>query len=151
MDENNTNEILEGEAVDEKTTKELLDEVIFKELERIKTMPDGDKKNAAVENVMKLYRLKTEENKVEGELEIRKTQVEIESECKVDELLIRREELDERKKYDLCRSVTDTCGIVFPIIFYGKWLRRGFEFEEKGAITSFTFRNLISKFKPTRR
>lgn len=41
----------------------------------------------------------------------------------------------------------DLIGIVLPIGFYGLWMKRGLKFEETGAFTSTTFRNLIGKFK----
>lgn len=51
----------------------------------------------------------------------------------------------------IARVVVDAAGVVLPLMFYGKWMKKGFDFEENGAITSFTFRNLISKFRPTRK
>ena len=38
-------------------------------------------------------------------------------------------------------------GIILPIIFYGRWMKKGFEFEQSGTFTSNTFKSLISKFK----
>ena len=38
-------------------------------------------------------------------------------------------------------------GIILPIIFYGSWMKKGFEFEKTGTFTSNTFKSLISKFK----
>lgn len=48
------------------------------------------------------------------------------------------------------RHVIEAAGIVLPIGFYWTWMRRGFKFEETGAVTSTTFRNLISKFRLTK-
>lgn len=36
------------------------------------------------------------------------------------------------------------------LLFYYVWLKKGFEFEEEGTITSQVFKGLIGKFKPTR-
>lgn len=41
-------------------------------------------------------------------------------------------------------------GIVLPLVFYGVWMKRGFEFEKDGIYTSMTFKGLINKFKPTK-
>ena len=38
-------------------------------------------------------------------------------------------------------------GIILPIMFYGSWMKKGFEFEKTGTFTSNTFKSLISKFK----
>lgn len=38
-------------------------------------------------------------------------------------------------------------GIILPIIFYGNWMKKGFEFEQSGTFTSNTFKSLIGKFK----
>jgi len=54
------------------------------------------------------------------------------------------------KKDRTIRHVIEAAGIVLPIGFYWVWMRRGFKFEETGAVTSTTFRNLISKFRLTK-
>lgn len=54
------------------------------------------------------------------------------------------------KKDRRIRQVIEVAGIVLPIGFYWTWMRRGFKFEETGAVTSTTFRNLISKFRITK-
>lgn len=41
--------------------------------------------------------------------------------------------------------------LVLPLVFYGIWMNRGFKFEETGAFTSTTFKNLLNRFKPTKR
>ena len=38
-------------------------------------------------------------------------------------------------------------GIILPIMFYGSWMKKGFEFEKTGTFTSNTFKSLIGKFK----
>ena len=44
----------------------------------------------------------------------------------------------------------ETAAVVVPVIFYNGWMKKGFEFEETGTYCSNTFKNLISKFKPTK-
>lgn len=46
--------------------------------------------------------------------------------------------------------VVDGLKIAVPITFYAVWMRRGFEFEKEGTITSKTFKDLISNFKPNK-
>ena len=38
--------------------------------------------------------------------------------------------------------------VLAPIVFYSNYMKKGFKFEETGTITSPTFKNLISNFKP---
>lgn len=38
---------------------------------------------------------------------------------------------------------------VLPLACYGVWFKKGLKFEELGTFTSTTFRNLLSKIKPT--
>lgn len=44
----------------------------------------------------------------------------------------------------------DVAGIILPLIFYGVWMGRGFEFEKTGTFTSQTFKGLFGRFRPTR-
>ncbi len=41
--------------------------------------------------------------------------------------------------------------LVLPLMFYGIWMNRGFKFEETGSFTSTTFKNLLNRFKPTKK
>ena len=41
-------------------------------------------------------------------------------------------------------------GVAGPLMLYNSWMKKGFEFEKTGMITSQTFRGLIGKFKPSR-
>ena len=70
-------------------------------------------------------------------------------------ILLREEARDVEKsateKRDrIIKHAIDAAGIVLPLMLYWTWMGRGFKFEETGAITSNTFRNLISRFRPTR-
>lgn len=60
-------------------------------------------------------------------------------------------EEDKDKKDRRTRGVLTILEIGVPIVFYGFWMKKGFEFEKDGAITSTTFRNLIGKFKPVKK
>jgi len=41
--------------------------------------------------------------------------------------------------------------LVLPLMFYGIWMNKGFKFEETGSFTSTTFKNLLNRFKPTKK
>lgn len=51
----------------------------------------------------------------------------------------------------VAKLVMDGIAILVPACIYNTWMKRGFEFEKEGTYTSTTFRNLTSKFKPTKR
>ena len=42
----------------------------------------------------------------------------------------------------------DIAGIVLPLVFYGKWMRAGYEYEQTGIVCSPTFKNFINKMRP---
>lgn len=107
-------------------TKELLNEEIKYILEDLSNLPeDSEERTMMVDNLVKLYKLKIEENKNSEDNAI-------------------------KKKDQYLRYAIDTAGIVLPLIFYGVWMGRGFKFEEKGTFTSQTFKGLINRFRPTK-
>lgn len=107
-------------------TKELLNEEIKYVLEDLSNLPeDSEERTIMIDNLVKLYKLKIEEDKNSEDNAI--------------------------KKKDQClRYAIDIAGIVLPLIFYGVWMGRGFKFEEKGTFTSQTFKGLINRFRPTK-
>lgn len=130
---------------------EALEGEILNEFEALKKMPaGGDEQKAVVDNIVKLYKMGTEEGKLAVDYEESKERLEMER---------KQAELDEElkvKQYKKDRLVSflklgiDACGIVFPLMFYASWMKRGFKFEQEGTFTSTTFRNLFNKFKPTK-
>ena len=54
------------------------------------------------------------------------------------------------KVIDGVKIAVELTGIVLPIVFYGAWLKMGFQFEKEGIITSQTFKGFIGKFKPSK-
>ena len=71
-----------------------------------------------------------------------------ESEIKKEELKI-KSKVDVELKYDRwIKFGCETAKVIVPIIFYTKWMNKGFEFEKTGTFTSNTFRNLFGRFKP---
>jgi len=56
-----------------------------------------------------------------------------------------------QEKFDniikILTTSTSVLGTILPIVLYSYWVRRGFEFEEKGTLTSRTFSSLLQKFK----
>lgn len=92
--------------------------------------PSSEEKTEAVNNLEKLYKLKIEEsNKA---MEIAKIK-----DAKIDRAI---------------RVIIAGCELMIPLIFYGRWVKLGYETEGKGEIiTSATLRGLTKHFKPTKR
>jgi hypothetical protein len=120
--------------------RDLLDEVVVSELETINNL-SGEEKSTAIDGVVKLYKIKLEADKNESDL-IEKV------DARENEQLFKKEQLSHDKKLSYLKIGLEAAAIVFPLIFYGIWMRKGFKFEETGTFTSTTFRNLFGKFSP---
>lgn len=72
---------------------------------------------------------------------------------------IDRDREDAQNKRQAKDQVIDRCvrtgvavgELVLPLVFYGIWMNRGFKFEESGSFTSTTFKNLLNRFRPTKK
>lgn len=103
--------------------REALDEQILADLENLKHMEPGTPEyEKAVETLSKLYGIRIEEDKTVCD--------------------------KQEGKFRIIRIAVDGAGIVLPLIFYGVWMKRGFEFEKTGNFTSSVFRGLFQKFHP---
>lgn len=121
--------------------RELLDREIETEISNLSLMESGsEEKSRAVDDLSKLYKLKIEETKSEREFE---------KACQEAQLSVEKMSDDDKDRY--IRLGLEAASIVLPLIFYGVWMKRGFEFEKEGTFTSTTFRGLFSKFKPTKK
>lgn len=72
------------------------------------------------------------------------------SELKKQELNLNAKKDIELRSDRIIKVLVDGATILVPIIFYNVWMSKGFKFEETGTFTSTTFKNMISKFKPTK-
>ena len=125
--------------------RDLLGEEIKKEIQNLSTLESGSKeKSTAIEDLTKLYRLRIEELKNDGDLNEKCYSREYEEQLKKDQL-------NEQVKDRYFRLGVEAAGIVLPLIFYAVWMKRGFKFEENGTYTSTTFRGLFNRFKPTKK
>ena len=151
--------------------KVLLDEMIKTDILEIEEMDVGsEERKSAIDDLVKIYKLRIDETKNDKDICERR-------EARIMEMDERREarfmEMDERsearlmerdtksrdKQEDLRELVKDryfrvgiaVAEIGLPLIFYAIWMDRGFKFEESGAYTSSTFRNLFNRFKPTKK
>lgn len=134
----------------EKDCKELLEERLVTEFEGLKTIEPGTAKHEqAVDNLVKLYKLKIEEDKAVNneKLEMRRLDNE-----EVNFEHSRVDDAEKEKKHRVMQYIgygLQGLGIVVPLIAYGKWYRDGLEFEKTGTVTSSFLKNLIGKFRPT--
>lgn len=129
--------------------KELLDEAIRQEILNLGTLDiASEAKGAAVDDVVKLYKLRIEETK--NEAEIRE---------KHDARIMENDSEERTKQAQQSDAVIDryfkvgiaAAEIMLPLTFYAMWMKRGFKFEETGTYTSKTFMGLINRFKPTKK
>lgn len=136
----------------EKTTKELLDEAIETEIDNLYQISlKPDEKSKVVDDLVKLYKLKIEETKVESEIE-EKNRIRISEDMnRTYEMKLKDNQLSEQVKDRYFRLGIAAAELILPLIFYGIWMRKGLKFEETGAFTSTTFKGLLNKFKPTKK
>lgn len=121
---------------------EQLDDVIEKRLKEFDNYDlDSENTKQAVEAIEKLYKLKIEERKVEGELyEKQKTRENEED--------VKNKELYEKRVDRWVNGAITVASTAASLVFYGIWMNKGFKFEETGTFTSTTFKGLFNRFRP---
>ncbi len=121
---------------------EQLDDVIEKRLKEFDRYDlDCENTKQAVEAIEKLYKLKIEERKVEGELyEKQKTRENEED--------VKNKELHEKRVDRWVNGAITVASTAASLVFYGIWMNKGFKFEETGSFTSTTFKGLFNRFRP---
>lgn len=150
--------------------KDLLSEEIKTEIQGLSELSPGSaEKSKAVDNLATLYKLKIEETKMEMDFDekekrrkmdeknrqkddaLKEQQLKDENLARERDELIRKEQMKEQGIDRYIRLGIATAEIVLPLIFYSKWMKKGFKFEETGTFTSTTFRGLFNRFKPTKK
>ena len=117
-----------------------LEEEINAELERIAVMEDGtEEKRRATEHLEHLYRLRMDEKRFESERQDR-----------AEEARVKAKESKRSAIFKVVEVCSTVIGIVAPLGCYGAWMNKGLKFEETGVLTSGTFKNFISKLRPTK-
>ncbi len=153
----------EGRLKMEEKIDVLLEDEIRTQILSLSSLTPGSKeKSTAVDDVVKLYRLKIDEYKNTAEWKEKR-------EVRLAEKRIKKEELEEKCKarhsdeqYRTTQTVEQikdryfrvgiaVAELVLPLMFYAVWMQRGFRFEETGTYTSTTFKGLFNRFKPTRK
>jgi len=125
--------------------KEMLGEEIKAGLSDLSSLETGSKeKSEAIDDLVKLYKLKIEESK--AEMDYLK---EIDEHERSDQT--KREQLSEQVKDRYFKLGIAAAELVLPLMFYAAWMKRGFQFEKDGTYTSTTFRGLFNRFRPTKK
>lgn len=135
--------------------QDLLDGVIETKIQDLESLSSGsEEEKTAIQSLATLHKLRIEEIKAQTEAEEKCERRTMDSE-KHDADRTREEESQTRQArdqmIDRCMRTGVAVGeLVLPLVFYGIWMNRGFKFEETGAFTSTTFKNLLNRFRPTK-
>lgn len=113
----------------------------FEDLENLKT--GSDEQSKATDNIVKLYKLRMDENEQnvskeadEDKLLLEKSKLELETEKAKDDKLIR-----------ILTTVTSVGISIAGFAVGSHWYGKGFMFEETGTICSSTFKGLMKDFR----
>lgn len=113
----------------------------FEDLESLKT--GSDEQSKATDNIVKLYKLRIDENEQnvskeadEDKLLLEKSKLELEAEKAKDDKLIR-----------ILTTVTSVGISIAGFAVGSHWYGKGFKFEETGTICSSTFKGLMKDFR----
>ena len=132
----------------ETKTKEMLNKTIRGDVDKLPFLELGSEKHAvAVEDIVKLCKVILADDEQTNDAVDKKIRRDIEQSTQRHNVI--QSIKDNKDRY--IRYGIEAAGIILPLMFYGKWMRDGFEFEREGIITSSVFRELIKRFKPTRK
>lgn len=142
--------------------KTLLDDVIETEIQNLKHIsPNGESRADAIRDLAALHKLRIEEIKAQIDADEKAQRREMDSEQRKSELAGKNTDRTREEKLQECqlreqkidryvRVGVAAAELIAPLMFYGIWMKRGFKFEESGVYSSTTFRNLFSRFRPTK-
>lgn len=145
--------------------KELLEERIGLEFDNLDDL-EGEEKSKAIEDLVKLYKLRIEEEKVEIEADEKYNRRVMEDDYHTRELALRRDEIDNEKahneaelemqknqlKYSIGDKIADVAMGVGTFLIGLRWSTKryweGLRFEQEGTITSHMVKGISSKIFP---
>lgn len=145
----------------EEKTKAIRDIVQLHKLhiEEIRTQIEADdkrerremdsKKNEA-DLALREKQAKTQETMQQNEFIVKEHEVAGRDADRVRECEAAKQQIRENKIDRYVKVGVAIMELVAPLAFYGLWMGRGFEFEKTGSFTSTTFKNLLSRFRPTK-
>lgn len=123
---------------------EMMDKELKRRFEDLENMKTGsDEQSKATDNIVKLYKLRMDENEQnvskeadEDKLLLEKSKLELEAEKAKDDKLIR-----------ILTTVTSVGISIAGFAVGSHWYGKGFKFEETGTICSSTFKGLMKDFR----
>lgn len=134
--------------------KSLLDGVIEQEIQNVETLTSGtEEKSAAIKDLATLHKLRIEEIKTEAETEeltLKERELNSKEADRTYEETLQSHQVKTQAIERYVRFGMEAAGLVLPLMCYGIWMNKGFKFEETGAFTSTTFKNLLNRFRPTK-
>lgn len=126
---------------------ELVDEVLetgLKDVSIVDTSLDG-RGDGELRKLESLYLARTNKLKVEAEINARNRELDI----KEAQVACEREKVESDRKEAKKNRIKDiglgVLGIAAPLVTFGVWAKKGFEFEKTGTITSSTMRNIWNR------
>lgn len=138
--------------MDDKNIEELLSGEIASQIKALSELTPGSKEKAmAINDLATLYKLRIDEHKVEWDADEKYNSRIADDEAKAREEELKRRQIEEQVKDRYFKAGIAGAELIIPLIFYGIWMNKGFRFEEHGTISSQVFRNLINRFRPTKK
>ena len=138
---------MEGKNVDG-----LLSEEIAAQIKDLSDLQSGSKeKSTAIDDLTKLYKLRIEENKSVWDADEKYNRRMMDGESVTKDNDFKERQIAEQIKDRYFRVGIAAAELLIPLMCYGIWMNKGFRFEETGTISSQVFRNLINRFRPTRK
>ena len=137
----------------------MLDDAIETEIRNLNALETGSKeKSSVIDDIATLYKLRIDEVKANADAEEKRERRIMDSErqkaddaARMQEDAFKQRQIQEQSLDRYVKIGIAVAELTLPLVFYGVWMRRGFKFEETGSFTSTTFRNLIGRFRPTKR
>ena len=129
--------------------RKALDNEIIAHIKNLSQMTDGcEVKSSSIDDLSELYKLRIQEIELENQLEVKRLEIEAKKLENAEQNKRQDVELKSKKIENILEIVVAGTKIVLPLIFYGRWMNRGLQFETSGVFKSTTFKNLIHFFKP---
>lgn len=132
--------------------REALANEVLSQLNELGSLELGSREQqTVVENITKLYRLGLEDVKADSDYDEKLYRREADEKKQDSEEQNRKNQMAEQTKDRYVRYGLEAAGIILPLLFYAKWIDRGYTLETTGTYTSKTLLNLFGKFKPTKK
>lgn len=132
--------------------KSLLDKAIESEFQSLSSLSSGsEEKSKVIDDLAALHKLRIEEIKAEAEAEEKRARRVMDDMDRERDEQFKQRQLSEQIIDRYVKVGTAAAELMLPLVFYGVWMKRGLKFEETGTFTSTTFKNLLGRFKPTRK